>query len=623
AIIAIANEWLNAIVVNTINDALTIIEESKIANLERVKVIPLDIINKFEFDRKGKLSEIVYTDYKKLADFILDAYIADSSFEARKIAEKGYNAVTLDGEVFTANLSSIKLNQTNKLKDLTKMILLSRSIDDLKDVLSKLDELVTLKKEQLKSIDNRLEERRNKSIEMQTIVNDITTQINTTKEQLLRYKNNIDNLRRKVEEYMIAREKMVNDLNDLNKKEKMLTEDIVKIKNELNAIDKDAIIKKLDEINSIKSKLSNELDSIEEEKRKIITQLSSNNLSFNNSKKRIDDINKELDRLKKEARDRRSIIINASNELKIVEEELKKARDIEQEMINTSANAVTLLKEYDEKIKVKSEEEKRYNRQLAVIEKDLAINKKEINDLINNEAKMREELTNLGYNELVEKDMEVDIILKELTKEYDSIKHTINQLADKSYKQLIEGYRGMSEKRNQLEEERNSIVRFIESIDNEKKKIFMESFEKIDKDIRHIFATMTDNLGSAWLEIEDPDNVFESGLALMIQFPNKPARESTSLSGGEKTIAAITFLLALQSLKPSPYYLFDEVDAHLDAQNTERLLKILLERSKVSQMIVVSLKDMIVANANLVYGVYARNGVSNVIKYRSRVEVTK
>ena len=121
--------------------------------------------------------------------------------------------------------------------------------------------------------------------------------------------------------------------------------------------------------------------------------------------------------------------------------------------------------------------------------------------------------------------------------------------------------------------------------------------------------------GNAYLELEDPDNIFSGGILLMVQFPNKPARESTSLSGGEKTMAAIVFLLALQSLKPSPFYLMDEVDAHLDAQNTERLSKILMLRSVNNQIIMVTLKDSTVAKSDLIFGVYPKNGISQVVKY--------
>jgi chromosome segregation protein len=105
---------------------------------------------------------------------------------------------------------------------------------------------------------------------------------------------------------------------------------------------------------------------------------------------------------------------------------------------------------------------------------------------------------------------------------------------------------------------------------------------------------------------------------LLVRFPGKTVpRESTTLSGGEKTIAATVFLLALQSLKPSPFYLMDEVDAHLDAENTDKLSKVLLERSKNSQIIMVTLKDSTVAKATLIYGIYPREGASQVVKYKN------
>lgn len=618
AIIAVGSEWLNAIVVNSINDALTIVEKAKAMNLQRVKVIPLEMINRLEFE-KGRLSEIIKTNYKKLVDFIFDAYLTDSPLEARKIAEEGHNAVTLDGERFSANITSIGLSKVERLKDLTKMILLTKSIDELKDVLTKLDEIIMVKKEQLKSIENRLEENKSKKIEIEGILNKTDMELGNIKEQLVKYKNNLINIRKKADENQLTRERLWEEIRTIGNKQSKVLESINKIKDELASINKDDYIKKIDEINSSKASLVSQLDEKENSHRKTLTQLSSKRVEYRNASKRLEDMERELISLKKETKERKAMIEKAANTISELEKELREARDMEQKIIDTSANSVTLLKEHDEKIKGLNERERRLVKQLTSIERDLVISKKEMDDLVINTSKLRGELINMRYEE--DDDINVEPILKELTKEYDSIKHTVNQLADKSYKQLIDGYRGMSERRNQLEEERNSIVKFIEGIDNEKKKIFMESFEKIDKDVRHIFATMTDNLGSAWLEIEDPENVFDSRLSLMIQFPNKPSRESTSLSGGEKTIAAITFLLALQSLKPSPYYLFDEVDAHLDAQNTERLLKILLERSKVSQMIVVTLKDMIVAHANLVYGVYARNGVSNVIKYRSKVEI--
>jgi chromosome segregation protein len=172
----------------------------------------------------------------------------------------------------------------------------------------------------------------------------------------------------------------------------------------------------------------------------------------------------------------------------------------------------------------------------------------------------------------------------------------------------------MSGRQNQLEMERNSIIVFIEEVVKEKKSFFIDAFKRVDSDIRKTFSEVTG--GQAWLEIENVEDVFSGGIMLMVRFPGKAERESTGLSGGEKTMAATIFLLALQSLKPSPFYLMDEVDAHLDAQNNERLSKVLLSRSNDNQIIMVTLKDTTVAKAHVIYGIYPKEGVSQIVKYR-------
>jgi len=238
---------------------------------------------------------------------------------------------------------------------------------------------------------------------------------------------------------------------------------------------------------------------------------------------------------------------------------------------------------------------------------------RDIKDLTENEVKIRDTLFSFGYQEILET-FDVEQILTALESERKGLSGSLNTKAPETYIEISDGYRSMSTRKNELEEERNSIVKFIEEIDKDKRQTFLESYDKVDKDIREVFHKMTG--GNAWLEIQNEDDIFASGLSFLVQFPNKQKRESTSISGGEKTLAAITFLLALQTLKPSPFYLLDEVDAHLDALNTERLSKILEERSRGSQIILVSLKDSTVQKANLIYGVFPKNGVSQVVSHK-------
>jgi chromosome segregation protein len=326
-----------------------------------------------------------------------------------------------------------------------------------------------------------------------------------------------------------------------------------------------------------------------------------------------DDLQRELKERGKEAGD-------LFNELALQEDEIKKLRDQEQQIIDSSGTSFTVLQEYEKKIRTLTENERKISREYHNLEKDIAVLKKEVIDLNSEETHLHSSLGQIGYHYKENSPAEVfdvEETIQQLNSEYETLRPRINLRAHDSYIQVIDGYRGVSTRKNHLEEERNSIVLFVEEIDKEKKDVFMEAFKKVDTNLRKTFSEVTGEGGQAWLEIENFDDVFSNGIMLMVQFPGKPARESTALSGGEKTMAGTIFLLALQSLKPSPFYLLDEVDAHLDPQNTERLSKVLLARSLDSnQIIMVTLKDSTVSKAGLIYGVYPKEGVSHIIRYK-------
>jgi chromosome segregation protein len=161
--------------------------------------------------------------------------------------------------------------------------------------------------------------------------------------------------------------------------------------------------------------------------------------------------------------------------------------------------------------------------------------KKEIIDLNSEETHLHSSLDQIGYHYKENSPAEVfdvEEIIQQLNSEYETLRPRINLRAHDSYVQVIDGYRGVSTRKNHLEEERNSIVLFVEEIDKEKKDVFMEAFKKVDTNLRKTFSEVTGDGGQAWLEIENFDDVFSNGIMLMVQFPGKPARESTALSGG-------------------------------------------------------------------------------------------
>jgi chromosome segregation protein len=377
----------------------------------------------------------------------------------------------------------------------------------------------------------------------------------------------------------------------------------------------------LAQINWTRSGILKSMDDIEYDLRQHKDSLISLQKEIEICTNRINSLKTEVeDNLQRELNEKGKEACELFQELALQEDEIKKLRDQEQQIIDSSGTSFTVLQEYEKKIRTLTEDERKKSREYHGLEKDIAVLKKEVIGLNSEETRLLSNLDQIGYrydeNSLAEV-YDVEETIQQLNSEYETLRPRINLRAHDSYIQVIDGYRGVSTRKNHLEEERNSIVLFVEEIDKEKKDVFMEAFKKVDTNLRKTFSEVTGHGGQAWLEIENSDDVFSSGIMLMVQFPGKPARESTALSGGEKTMAGTIFLLALQSLKPSPFYLLDEVDAHLDSQNTERLSKVLLARSLDSnQIIMVTLKDSTVSKAGLIYGVYPKEGVSHIIKYK-------
>lgn len=95
------------------------------------------------------------------------------------------------------------------------------------------------------------------------------------------------------------------------------------------------------------------------------------------------------------------------------------------------------------------------------------------------------------------------------------------------------------------------------------------------------------------------------------------------MSGGEKSVTAVALILAIQKVNPHPFYLFDEIDQNLDQANSQSLANFFKERSQQSQIIVVSLKDTMVAVSGIAYGVYNVAGISRIVRAKMEVQVER
>jgi chromosome segregation protein len=532
------------------------------------------------------------------------------------LSRKGYRAVSADGELFEPAGGSMSVDFGGRITDMTKAILFGESVGNLRTMIAKLSKLIEEKNAELHEISKRISASESERIQLELLIRDVQRSITKEKESSEAKEKSVSGLILDNHTLQSEADLLMTELEKYSRRLTLLSPAIEKLSSRLQSIGEEPSSKnELADKNIVHNQIVKAIDVANIELGQTISILGGLEAKLELDIQHLTEMNQENERLSLELKERKCQIEEMYRKSQSLEVELKGLRDQEQQIITSSGSTYSVLQEYERKIKALSESDRKMSKEYNLIERESALLRKDIADLTSEESRQMNNLLSLGYKNPLD-EMDVETAIKELTDEYEEVKSRINLRADEAYVQVINGYRGMSTRRNQLESERNSIVSFIEQVVKEKEKVFMEAFQKVDSDIRATFEKMTGGL--AWLEIENSEDIFSSGVMLLVRFPGKTVpRESTTLSGGEKTIAATVFLLALQSLKPSPFYLMDEVDAHLDAENTDRLSKVLLERSKDSQIIMVTLKDSTVAKAALIYGIYPKEGASQVVKYKN------
>ncbi|MHA7647537.1 AAA family ATPase [Nitrosopumilus sp. S4] len=623
SVLAVSSDWIKAIVVKDFATLLTIAEVARSKKLPKLKIIPLDAIPKFKLTLPkekcvlGILADYVECNptYSALKTFLFGNIVLTETREsAYNISNLGYKSVTLDGEFFEAKGGTVVIDINSKISKLTKLISMSSDIDGLFQSINLIKKYIQKKKHTLKKLEDSIQS--------------YADRLSISENSLTSTNENYSNLKSRITSAISMKEQLTKRISSLTERNSSIESEISTNESHIESLnqrisiveenyaggEQERIASELSRINNKKAEVEKLYTTIMNEYRDKSSQLTTLQTQDNREKSQSNRLRDEENSLTLERQELETKIGELEIQKESKTEILVKLREQEQELISTSGSSIGQLKEFDDKLKVLTEKDRELTKQINILERQSDSLNRDLHDLIENESKLQQILSTFGFT----KDMEtfdVDSIVQGLTTELNSL-NALNAKAPETYLEVSYGYRSMSTRKNSLEEERNSIVKFIEDIEKDKRQTFLDAFDKVDKEIRLIFNKMTG--GNAWLELQNEDDIFNSGISYLIQFPNKPKRESTSISGGEKTLAAIVFVLALQKLKPSPFYLFDEVDAHLDAPNSERLANILEERSKESQFIMVSLKDSVVQRAKLIYGVFPKNGVSNVVTYKDK-----
>ena len=182
----------------------------------------------------------------------------------------------------------------------------------------------------------------------------------------------------------------------------------------------------------------------------------------------------------------------------------------------------------------------------------------------------------------------------------------VNMLALEELEALEERLNELNERLEVINSEREELLLRIETVATLRQDAFMEAFTAVDGHFREIFASLSD--GDGHLQLENPDEPLEGGLTLVAHPKGKTVRRLASMSGGEKSLTALSFLFALQRFRPSPFYALDEVDSFLDGVNVERLAALIARQAEAAQFMVVSHRRPMIGAAQRTIGVTQARG---------------
>jgi len=182
----------------------------------------------------------------------------------------------------------------------------------------------------------------------------------------------------------------------------------------------------------------------------------------------------------------------------------------------------------------------------------------------------------------------------------------VNMLALEEHEKTEARLNELSEKLATLATERTELLLRIENFTTLRYRAFSEAYNAVNENFQAIFAALSQ--GDGHLDLDNPSDPFAGGLNLIAHPKGKPVQRLSSMSGGEKSLTALSFIFALQRYRPSPFYAFDEVDMFLDGANVERLAKMIEKQAKQAQFIVVSLRRPMIESAQRTIGVTQARG---------------
>lgn len=533
--------------------------------------------------------------YQKVFDFVFGpTLVVDNLDTARRLGIGKHKVVTLEGD-FVAKGGAMTGGYYQK-----KAMTFSSTAEKTKNLNKIKSEIASLKDKRDK-LEKELEGKEHINIDvMRERKANLSEKVDTLKDELLRAEEEMKKLEPQEKELLA---KKADADKSITKKEKDLK--VVEDKMNMDAFN---------EMKDILQTMDSEIHDLKDHKFELQTRENSIKNDIQSVEGRIkgidlqtDDLDKSISKFKTKIQESIDQITEAGKGLQELEKKHSLATKESQKFFHEQNRLNQLMKELGEK--------------KGGLEATVDKLKTEFNELEIKKAKIDTKLEEIKTSiEGVESPAKADMVDVDLPK----LKRRVKQLEDElgaiegvnlkavdMYEELLKQYDEIKEKNEKLYIEKEKIYDLIETIEDKKKSVFFDSFYKVRDHFEHIISELYPGTGGA-LMLENENDPFNSGLILEVRPRGREGMNIDSLSGGEKTLTAIAFLMATQSANPSPFYILDEVDAALDQENVLRLVQFLKNR-KDSQFIMISHNPETVKHMDSVIGVHMQNGVSEIV----------
>lgn len=626
------------IVVNTDEDAKQAIRFLKSNDGGRATFLPLNTIKPRELNERGVdecfgfvgvASSLCTCEdkYKNILSSLLGKIVIAEDLNSATVIAKKYSyrfkIVTLDGQVINAggSFTGGSLNRnTGLLSRASEIEQLKKLTDDLqkkaKDVF-KMSEQITAEYSQAEALllgtradisnkqqdfvrieaekracETEINNNRTSVNNIDLEISDCSDKIEKLKESRAQAKDLISQLNSKI----ISAEEKVNSLTgsraELTQKREELSSalqnirlEIVTAQKDVEALNSEIVFARDTGIdhNRKKYELQSQIESIKEQIKDYEIKIAALNDEISSKESYQNELYRqiELTNRKKEALEKRSAEIRSDERSKTAEREASGM-----ELSRLEERKINIQKQYDEIISKLWEEYELTKREAQEIAVDIEDSQKASKRL----AQLKQGIKSLG---------------------------NVNVSAIEEYKEVAERYEFMSKQVSDVEKSKKEIERLINDLTKQMKEVFIESFDRINKNFTYTFKELFGG-GTASLSLSEPENILTSGIDILVHPPGKIVVHLDALSGGEKALVAIALYFAIMKVRPAPFCVMDEIEAALDDVNVYRFASYLRRLCDKTQFILITHRRGTMEEADVLYGVTMQDeGISKLLELRS------